>query len=648
MIVSDDIIDKASVAVVSILENTKEFVTVYFLEKDTLKISDENIKKLNIIKNKYKNFSYEIITMKTREFERFKLSCAKYIPVDTYFRYYIPILKKDIDKAIYLDYDVIFLGDIKNLYEFDLEGNLYAAARNEKGHYMTPELMQIISKCRLKDPYAYFNNGVTIYNCKKCRENNITEKLVNLTLDKGIYLDYADQDICNIVFEDCNIELPVEFNTYQDRIDYNNLPQIIHYVGSRKPWTFNWQQADFFWKYAKKTPYYSSLKKELNKILFKKASDRFFSIKNIDEYTKRVNILGLKLNFKRSKIKYSKIKKSNFKIAFYVGCNDNRSSRYRVDNIVEGLTSKKIIADRYYVSSLDKLIKKTNYDIVVIFRSGQLDRENKDKVFQLIEKCKENKIPVVYDVDDWLVEMGDEITAQTSEEIIKKCSAITVTTDFLANLYSEINKNVYVIKNTINKKQFELSKELLGKEDNDTVRIVYQSGTMSHNRDFLECSDALLEIMDKYSNTEFHSIGHLICDDRFLGFGERFVEHPYMDYINLQKCVSECDINLAPLVINNFNNCKSELKIFESALLKIPTIASPIEPYSNIINNGHNGFIASNKEEWFKYLSELVENKNLRQQAGENAYNEIVPKFYIENEINNITAIYEKIRKDNK
>ena len=103
------------------------------------------------------------------------------------------------------------------------------------------------------------------------------------------------------------------------------------------------------------------------------------------------------------------------------------------------------------------------------------------------------------------------------------------------------------------------------------------------------------------------------------------------------------DINIAPLEINDFNNCKSELKIFEAALLNIPTIVSPLSHTKKIIQNGHNGFIATTLEEWENYFEILINNKKLREEIAQNANSEIVPQFYIKNLINDIIDIYKKV-----
>ena len=265
---ANDIVNVESVAIISILANTLSKCHFHFLENRELQLTEMQKMKLEDIKSKFPNFEYSIYTINPEKYKKFKQSTVKYIPEDTYFRYEIADLVPEIDKAIYLDIDVICCCDIKELYNTDLKGNMLGAVRNEKGKYLDNNMLKIITKCNLKDPSTYFNNGVLLMDLKAFRENNIKNKLEEKTLSMIETLDFADQDIFNIVFEDSNIELHNKFNLYPNRIkDCNFTPAIIHCVGKDKPWnSYGIEKAsDLFWKYAEISPFNEEIK-ELHKI----------------------------------------------------------------------------------------------------------------------------------------------------------------------------------------------------------------------------------------------------------------------------------------------------------------------------------------------------------------------------------------------
>ena len=134
----------------------------------------------------------------------------------------------------------------------------------------------------------------------------------------------------------------------------------------------------------------------------------------------------------------------------------------------------------------------------------------------------------------------------------------------------------------------------------------------------------------------------LVVFEGTLGLDEFPELLPYRDRIETRKLVKHADllheigrfdINIAPLELNPYCESKSELKYFEAALLKIPTIASPSAPYQQAITSEFNGFLAPDSEAWFKYLELLVTNKTMRNMVGANAYNQILFQYGPENRL---------------
>lgn len=292
MNIANDIVDIESVAIISILANTIAKCHFHFLENEELQLTEKQKKKLEDIKLKFQNFEYSIYTINPEKYKKYKLSTVKYIPEDTYFRYEIAELVPEVDKAIYLDIDVICCCDIKELYNTDLNGNMLGAVRNEKGKYLDENMLKIITKCNLKNPSAYFNNGVLLMDLKQFRKNNVKKQLEETTLSLIDILDFADQDIFNIVFEDSNIELHNKFNLYPNRIkDYNFAPAIIHCVGRDKPWNAYWIDgaSDLFWKYVEMSPFKDEIK-ELHKINLIKRRSKIY---------KTYSFFGIRIKLKR-------------------------------------------------------------------------------------------------------------------------------------------------------------------------------------------------------------------------------------------------------------------------------------------------------------------------------------------------------------
>ena len=111
----------------------------------------------------------------------------------------------------------------------------------------------------------------------------------------------------------------------------------------------------------------------------------------------------------------------------------------------------------------------------------------------------------------------------------------------------------------------------------------------------------------------------------------------YWSYLN------GADINLAVLHNDIINNSKSELKWFEAACFKIPSVVSNTQNYLDIIGNGVDAMIAGTPEEWYEALHTLVNNKELRDEMGQKAYEKVIENYSLDALSDNIDHILKKV-----
>ena len=89
----------------------------------------------------------------------------------------------------------------------------------------------------------------------------------------------------------------------------------------------------------------------------------------------------------------------------------------------------------------------------------------------------------------------------------------------------------------------------------------------------------------------------------------------YMDTL-----IGKVDIVLNPVISSNFNIYRSPTKFFDTTRLGAVGIYSNIEPFSDFINNNHDGILLDNDIElWNKKINYLLENLDLRNQILLNA-----------------------------
>lgn len=217
---------------------------------------------------------------------------------------------------------------------------------------------------------------------------------------------------------------------------------------------------------------------------------------------------------------------------------------------------------------------------------------------------------------------------------------IIVSTQTLKDYYEKWFKEVYkidkpitVIPNYNDLKEFNYRYK--GNRENNKIRIGWQ-GSTTHFADLKMVMPVIKKLMDKYHNLYVDFMGGIevnqirdlfgkFKDEDFkrvtiVGGTPSWAGYPY----KLSK--TKWDIGICPLIDDEFNRNKSHIKWMEYATYKIPSVASDVYPYREPINgvkvieHGKTGFLAKTQKDWEKYLTKLIESRELREEIGNNAY----------------------------
>ena len=124
--VDDGYMPYLAVALESLIDNASKNY-YYSIKILYTNISEDNKQKIN--KYQRTNVNIEFVDLNYYiEKVKDKLYTRDYYTKTTYFRLFIANLYPQYDKAIYLDSDIVVLGDISELYNVELGDNLSAAA----------------------------------------------------------------------------------------------------------------------------------------------------------------------------------------------------------------------------------------------------------------------------------------------------------------------------------------------------------------------------------------------------------------------------------------------------------------------------------------------------------------------------------------
>lgn len=179
--------------------------------------------------------------------------------VVTYYRLFIASLFPQYDKIVYLDCDIVVLGDISELYHTPLGDNILGAAP-EQYVQNTGEFRRYAQVALGVDPDGYVNAGVLIMNLDAFRKNRIEEKFVKLITEYEFDLLDPDQAYLNYLCRGKIHILPNGWNKEPMPLACEGEKNIVHYALYKKPWQYDdVQDGEYFWTYAKKSPFYQEI-----------------------------------------------------------------------------------------------------------------------------------------------------------------------------------------------------------------------------------------------------------------------------------------------------------------------------------------------------------------------------------------------------
>ncbi|MCK4635616.1 MAG: glycosyltransferase [Candidatus Moranbacteria bacterium] len=328
-------------------------------------------------------------------------------------------------------------------------------------------------------------------------------------------------------------------------------------------------------------------------------------------------------------------------ILFVASGASGASTLHRVFHIAEELKNQKFKVSIIHQSSplLQKQAKRFQ---VFIFHHAT----KTEKLEKFISKLEKNKKTIIFETDDLTFEKQifqktnayknlTELEKKQYEEnnFLLENSAVkfaTTTTTYLAERLKKYNKKVFVIPNKLSEKDLSDAKFARRnvKKNNEKITIGYFSGSKSHDRDFAVVSDVLLRILKENKNVQLYLVGALEISKKFEKYENQITRKSLIRREKYFHELAKCDVTIAPLEVGDpFCESKSELKFFESAIVKNPVVVSGTQTFQESIQDGKDGFIASDLNEWYKKLITLIQNKNLREKMGRQAFETALQKY---------------------
>ncbi|MBF0858621.1 glycosyltransferase [Gluconobacter sp. LMG 31484] len=269
-----------------------------------------------------------------------------------------------------------------------------------------------------------------------------------------------------------------------------------------------------------------------------------------------------------------------------------------------------------------------------------------DDVLKLVAEAHRLKLAPRWEVDDLIFDEDEyrqngniETLPATERDLLMSgvvlfrrcmlaCGRGIASTQALADAMRDAGlSDVAVLENALDVETLRVASSLPVHQGADRIWVSYGSGTNTHDADFRQAEAGLLAAMAEEPRLCLKVIGQLQLSSAFSRFGdrvERLTELSYPDYL---RALSQTDIAIAPLERTLFNDCKSNIKFLEAAVVRVAAICSPCAAFLTIMRDGKNGLLAADAEAWRNGFLSLARDDGYRKRLADAAYADVIARY---------------------
>lgn len=165
-----------------------------------------------------------------------KLPTQTHLPLPTYYRFILPLLL-DIPQILYIDADIICLGNIRYLFDEDMEDKVILAVPDSE--LLAAKRNEVLE---LKN-HIYFNAGMLLIDIKKWNNNQVMDKVIEVLIKNPKKFRYLDQDALNLILTGKVKYLGKEWNYINTANMKDDTIKLLHFAAHPKPWNIAWEKS---------------------------------------------------------------------------------------------------------------------------------------------------------------------------------------------------------------------------------------------------------------------------------------------------------------------------------------------------------------------------------------------------------------------
>jgi glycosyltransferase involved in cell wall biosynthesis len=215
---------------------------------------------------------------------------------------------------------------------------------------------------------------------------------------------------------------------------------------------------------------------------------------------------------------------------------------------------------------------------------------------------------LVFDLDDAILEQNP----RKIRMILGYAQRVIVSTPYLADQVAHSNPNVAVIPTPVDTDSIKPAPQAHASAE----PVIGWIGT-SGNLAYLKSIEDVFRKMAAKSRFRLRIVSNLIYASEYPQLPPEIMETVEWRLEDETARLRGFDIGIMPLDAGPWCLGKAGFKLLQYMAAGLPVVASPVGFNRELVRHGVNGFLAGSAEEWERYLTQLLNDRDLRRRMGQ-------------------------------
>ena len=278
-------------------------------------------------------------------------------------------------------------------------------------------------------------------------------------------------------------------------------------------------------------------------------------------------------------------------------------------------------------------VDASRFDIVFLQRSSLRFTAVPERLIEMLNAR------IIFDIDDAVFMNADGTNNprlhNTVSQITDLAAHVICGNHFLASEVGHSEKTT-VIPTVIDAKKYTPDT----RSTNHDKLVMGWMGTSSNFRCIRAILPALLEILDRFDDVVFRIVSNATFPELE---GNSRVEQISWSAESELDLLRSFDVGIMPLADTPWSRGKCGFKMIQYMSVGIPVVASAIGANNDIFEGSNAGFLATTDEDWISGLTRLLEDAELRREAGEFGRQHVVENYSIESVVDDYIEVFNSL-----